>query len=92
MKAVLTVVVATILLVLGLIGLVIPIIPGILFLIISAILFAQFFPPLHRQLKQHKTTHALLDRIEAGHQLDVISRIKLTFWSCLDAIIPRPKP
>lgn len=48
----------------GAVGLILPIIPGLLFLAIALMLIARFFPSIDRQLRRNRTLRGYLDSAE----------------------------
>ena len=78
-------------LVLGLIGLIIPIIPGFLFILIALACFASGFPQMKRSLNRHPRLARFFDRLESGAHLHWMSRIKLAFWASLEAVNPKQR-
>lgn len=70
-----------ILLVLGLAGLVLPIIPGLLLLLLAAACFASVSPRLQRQLERNHTWREFQVRWRRGRHLPAFDRLKLMFWS-----------
>ena len=83
------IVLATICVLIGLLGLVIPIIPGILFLIVAAGLFAQLIPAVRQRLSRNPRMQRLFTRLDAGEQLAVFEQIKLVFLAAAE-VITRP--
>ena len=71
---------ATLFGVLGLIGLVIPILPGVLFLGVALICAASALPQLHHRLNRYPAWRDWHLRWRAGAQLPLTQRLKLGFW------------
>ena len=78
----------TLFLALGLLGLLLPFLPGFLFFLLAIACFASLSPALNRRLHRQPRVSRFLRRLEAGEELDPLSRIKLTFWAGLEAIKP----
>jgi uncharacterized membrane protein YbaN (DUF454 family) len=70
----------------GLIGLIVPMIPGFVFLLLSAVIFAGLSPRLRRRLDAHPRLHRLFARVDASRHLRPLDRFKLTVWACLEAV------
>ncbi|MEM7098245.1 MAG: DUF454 family protein [Pseudomonadota bacterium] len=75
----------------GMIGLLIPVIPGILFLFLAAALFAQLCPSLRHRLGRHPRLARFFDRIDAGERLSFFDQCKMTFYASLEAIVKKPR-
>lgn len=73
---------------LGLFGLIVPLIPGVLFLLIAAVCFATLSPRLQRRLRSNPRLRRLFDRVEQGGQLGSWPRIKLMLWAVAEAATP----
>ena len=71
---------------LGLLGLVVPIIPGVIFLALAVVIFAGLSPRLRARLTANPRFRRLFARIDAGAHLHPFDRIKLTRWACLEAV------
>lgn len=79
------------LLVLGLIGIVLPILPGIPLLIAGAFLVACNRPGLRRRLWQHERIRPWVERIEAADAtgLAMFDRVRLRVLMFVSALLPR---
>ena len=79
------------LLVLGLIGIVLPILPGIPLLIAGAFLVACNRPGLRRRLWQHERIRPWVERIEAADAtgLALFDRVRLRVLMFVSAFLPR---
>lgn len=76
-----------ILAVIGVIGLVLPIIPGILFLFLAAILLAKISSRFDSLLNKNKDMRYWRRRWNTTNALPLIQRIKLSFWVVARAIV-----
>ncbi|XOV81936.1 MAG: DUF454 family protein [bacterium] len=78
-------------LVLGLVGLILPIVPGFLFILIALACFASLSPQMKRTLQRHPRLARFFDRLESGTHLHWLPRMKLAFWAGLEAVNPKPR-
>ena len=88
MKTMSLTLVGIIALALGLIGLVVPIIPGVLFLLVAALCFGVLSRPVRSRLERNGRMKRLFGRLDAGRHLGVPTRMKLAFWAVLEAANP----
>ena len=86
MKHIFFVVVGTICLMIGALGLIIPLIPGFLFLLIAAAMFAQLSPRVRHRLARNPRLARFFERIESSHHLNWVDQLKLTFLASIEAI------
>ena len=89
MKTLVKALLGSLFLVLGFVGLLLPILPGFLFFLLAAACFASLSPALNRKLHRQPRVSRFLHRLEAGERLDLLTRMKLTFWAGLEAVSPR---
>jgi uncharacterized membrane protein YbaN (DUF454 family) len=75
------------LVVLGVIGLVVPIIPGLLFLAIGAFVAAKHFPSVDAQLRRSRTLREYLDKTQRASTLALPAKIQLAAWFCVKTFI-----
>lgn len=68
--------------VVGLIGLILPVIPGILFLFIAALLLARISHRFDSILKASPTFGGWMKQADPINELSVLRRVKLSFWLC----------
>ena len=73
--------------VLGLIGLVLPVIPGVLFLVLAVLCFSAASPRLQRRLERHPTYRGWQTRWHASSGLPFYRRWQLAFWLWADATL-----
>jgi uncharacterized membrane protein YbaN (DUF454 family) len=64
----------------GLLGLVLPILPGVLFLGLAAIVAAKYFPTIASRLRRHRAARAHLDVFERARTLELRSQLSLAGW------------
>jgi uncharacterized membrane protein YbaN (DUF454 family) len=74
---VLACVVAVAFLALGAVGLILPIIPGLLFLALAAFIVVKSFPSVEALARRHRVMDQHLDRIDRMHDLNLGSKIRL---------------
>lgn len=74
-------------LVLGVVGLVLPIIPGLLFLLIAAIVAAKHFPSIERRLRRHRTLGGHLDRADAFSSLELADKLRVGGLLCAKVLL-----
>lgn len=72
---------------LGVIGLVLPIIPGILFLFLAALLLAKVSSRFNRILNRNKDMRYWRRRWDTSSSLPLIQRVKLSFWVAARAVV-----
>lgn len=73
--------------ILGVIGLVLPIIPGVLFLCIAAMLLAKLSSRFAYYLKQNAWVQKWQRRSRSFKTLDTMHRIKLSFWMTAKSLV-----
>ena len=74
-------------LLLGLAGLILPLIPGLLFLAVAAIVAAKFSPRFAATLRRNDTLRGYMDRTEGFSSLPLDGKIKLAGLLVLKALI-----
>ena len=74
---------------LGLIGLVIPIIPGVLFLMLAAICASLASDRVHQKFSANPRYRRWRHRWDASEGLSPMNRAKLAFWLSLDSTVGR---
>ena len=89
LKIFITACAAGLFMVLGIIGLVIPVLPGVIFLLLAAVCIASLSHRAKRQFERHPRLHRFFQRLDAGRGLDLTSRTKLAFWASLEAANPK---
>ena len=88
MKQLLLIPFALILTLIALFGLVVPVIPGILFLLAALVCLGVAFPSLRRQLEQQPRLKRFFHRLDETRYLGAIPRCKLFFWALLEMVTP----
>jgi len=74
-------------LMLGVLGLLLPILPGFLFLFIALMCFATISPTVRRRLEGNRTLKALHGRWRRGRGLPLWHRMKLMFWLSAESTV-----
>ena len=64
----------------GAVGLILPIIPGLLFLAIALMLIANFFPSVDRRLRRNRTMRSYLESAEGFGNLGFVKQLQ---YGCL---------
>ena len=67
----------------GAVGLILPIIPGLLFLAIAFMIIAHYFPAVDRQLRKSRTIRSYLDSADGFSELGWGQRLKYGCPLCL---------
>ena len=75
------------LLLLGAAGLILPLIPGLLFIAIAAVIAAKLSPGFERTLRQNPTLSGYLDRTDGFMTLPLGEKIKVACLLCLKMLI-----
>ena len=86
MKFVLATVVVTCI-VLGLIGLILPIVPGLLFLFVAAVLVTRYFPAIDGWLRRNGTLARHLDDADRLGRLDLWDQIRVGGLICARLVL-----
>jgi uncharacterized membrane protein YbaN (DUF454 family) len=71
----------------GIVGLVLPIIPGLLLLAIAAVVLARRFPWLEARLRRHRAIGKHLDRSDAFLRLSVAAQVKVAALLCVKLLL-----
>jgi len=74
-------------LIVGVVGLVLPIVPGLLFLAIAAVIGARYSPALDRMLRRNATIGGYLDRAGGLADLPLAKKVQLGCLLCVKALI-----
>jgi uncharacterized membrane protein YbaN (DUF454 family) len=67
----------------GAVGIILPIIPGLLFVAVALMLIAKFFPAIDRQLRKSRTLSAYLDSADGFGRLRWPQKIQYACLLCL---------
>lgn len=76
-----------VLLLLGLVGLVIPIIPGIIFLFLAALVLSKVSRRVRAFTDSHPGMQQIRARMQRAEQVDWVDRIRLAGWMGLEALV-----
>lgn len=71
----------------GVVGLILPIIPGLLFLAFAALIAARYFPPLARRLRRHRAMAEWLDSSQGFAALSAADKLRYSAWLCLRMLL-----
>ncbi len=71
----------------GMAGLILPVIPGLLFLALACMIAATIFPPLERYLRRYPGLSIYLDRMAGFHRLAVPEKIRFVGWLLVRLVI-----
>lgn len=74
-------------LILGTVGLVLPIIPGLLFLAIAAVIAARHFPSVERRLRRNRALNMHLDRADVFFHLNFWRKLQLGGLMCIKLLL-----
>ena len=75
--------------IIGVIGLVVPVLPGVLFLALAALSFSAGSPRVGTYLEGNPTWRRYQRRWRRGAGLGPTERARLAFWLSVDAALPR---
>lgn len=64
----------------GVAGLILPVIPGLLFLAFAMLIAARLFPPLGRRLRRSATFAPYMDRADHVARLSLQGKLKFALW------------
>jgi uncharacterized membrane protein YbaN (DUF454 family) len=73
--------------VLGLIGLILPIVPGLLFLVVAAVLVTRYFPAIDGWLRRNGTLARHLDGADRLGRLDLWDQIRVGGLICARVVL-----
>jgi uncharacterized membrane protein YbaN (DUF454 family) len=86
-KRVLLYVLAAAFAVIGVIGLLVPVIPGILFLLLAAVCVSLASDRVHDKFSSNRHYRQWRSRWDASEGLSTVNRAKLAFWLTVDATV-----
>lgn len=72
---------------LGLVGLVLPILPGLLFLAIAAVIMARNFPSMDLWMRKNRTLNRHLDGADGFLSLSTPQKLRYCGWFCLKVVL-----
>ena len=75
----------SVLVALGLIGLLVPILPGVLFLVLAAVCFSATSPRFQDRLERHPAWRGWRLRWRESRGLPLLRRVQLAFWLTAEA-------
>lgn len=64
----------------GMAGIILPVIPGLLFLALAVIIAARLFPPLGRRLRKNPTFAPYMDKSDHFARLSLQGKVKFACW------------
>lgn len=85
MKQMLLYLLAAVFAAIGVVGLLIPVIPGILFLLLAAGCVSLASDRVHQKFSSHRGYRRWRERWDAGAGLSPFNRTKLAFWLTIDS-------
>jgi uncharacterized membrane protein YbaN (DUF454 family) len=71
----------------GAVGLILPVIPGLLFVAVALMLIARFFPAIDRQLRRNRTIESYLDSADGFGRLSWPKKLQYGCLLCLRLFI-----
>ena len=71
----------------GVVGLILPIIPGLLFLAIAAVIAARHFPSVDARLRTHRAIDKHLNNAERFRTLSLPAKVQVAGWLCLKMVV-----
>lgn len=84
-------IVGSVCMVLGFIGLAVPLMPGFIFFAIGTVCLATASPFLARQLSKQPRLGLFLERIELSRGMAVTDRIKVIFWASAEIFVDKKR-
>ncbi|MDA0789600.1 MAG: DUF454 family protein [Proteobacteria bacterium] len=87
MKKTLYVAIALLCVLLGMIGLLVPVLPGLVFLVIALLLLTRVSRRIQRFAKSDPRFLALSRRLDGFGRVDVVDRFRLGGWMLLDTLV-----
>jgi uncharacterized membrane protein YbaN (DUF454 family) len=70
----------------GMAGIILPVIPGLLFLAIAAIIAARLFPPLDRRLRRNAMFAPYMEKTDGFWSMSLQGKVKFVFWLTLKIV------
>lgn len=70
----------------GVAGIILPVIPGLLFLAVAVLIAARLYPPLGRRLRNHALCAAYMDKTDGFWRLSLQGKVKFACWLTLKLV------
>lgn len=67
----------------GMVGIILPVIPGLLFLALAVIIAARLYPPLERRLRQNAMFSPYMEKTDHFWTLSLQGKVKFVCWLTL---------
>jgi uncharacterized membrane protein YbaN (DUF454 family) len=71
----------------GMVGLILPVIPGLLFLALACIIAASIFPPLERHIRRYPSLARYLDKAHGFHGLEMPEKLQFICWLLVRIVV-----
>ena len=71
----------------GIVGLVLPIIPGLIFLAIAAVIAARYYPSVHALMRRHRATARHLHAADSFARLSPAEKFQIAGWYCAKLVL-----
>jgi uncharacterized membrane protein YbaN (DUF454 family) len=71
----------------GMAGLILPVIPGLLFLALAGIIAASIFPPLERHARRFPVLSRYLDKARGVHALGMAEKLQFAGWLVVRVVV-----
>ena len=71
----------------GIVGLVLPVIPGLLFLAIAAFVVARHVPAVDARLRRHRGIDEHMNRAEGFVRLSLPAKFQVAGWMCVKVLL-----
>jgi uncharacterized membrane protein YbaN (DUF454 family) len=69
------------------VGLILPVIPGLLFLALAGIIAAGIFPPIERFVRRFPSLSGYLDKAHGFHSLDMAEKLQFICWLLVRLVV-----
>jgi uncharacterized membrane protein YbaN (DUF454 family) len=70
----------------GMAGIILPVIPGLLFLALAVLIAARLFPPLGRRLRRNATFAPYMEKTDHFARLSLQGKVKFSCWLVLKVL------
>ena len=74
---------------LGVIGILVPVLPGILFFLMALVCLGIAYPSMRRRLEQQPRLKRFFYRLDETRYLGIAAKGKLFFWAVLEMVTPQ---